>query len=92
LKEVEAVARRYGCNGLPAYFRLEQARLFAEQAIQDLKQRHFFTMLNSLAKCVATVFTSWVATKSLFNPHVWRNYRTAQLLYRHVELSNPERP
>jgi hypothetical protein len=92
LQEVEAVARRYGCKGLPAYFRLEQARLFAEQAKQDLKQRHFFTMLSSLAKCAATVFTSWGAMKSLVNPHVWRNYRTAQRLYRHVELSNPERP
>ena len=37
LEEIETVARRYGCNGLPAYFRLEKARLFAVQAKRNLK-------------------------------------------------------
>ncbi len=90
LEEVEMVARRYGCNGLPAYFRLERARLFAHQANQDLKQRQPLPMLNNLVKSAATIFTSWGATKSLFTPHVWRNYSTAQALYRHVEKLDAE--
>lgn len=84
LQEVEDVARRYGCNGLPAYFRLEQARLFAVQARESLQQGHVISMLSDLARCASTIFTSWGATKSLVNPHVWRNYRSAQMLYRHV--------
>ncbi|MFA5516566.1 MAG: glycosyltransferase family 2 protein [Desulfuromonadales bacterium] len=92
LKEIEAVARRYGCNGLPAYFRLEKARLVAAQARRDLQQGHFTPMLGNLAKAAATIFSSWPATKSLMNSHVWRNFRTAQTLYRHIESSNSARP
>ena len=43
LNEVEMVARRYGCNGLPAYFRLELARLLAARAKHNLEQRQFVT-------------------------------------------------
>jgi glycosyltransferase involved in cell wall biosynthesis len=84
LKEVEAVARRHGCHGLPAYFRLELARLLAGQARQNLKKWQFLNMLSHLAGCAAAIFTSWRATACLLSPHVWRNYRTAQTLYRNV--------
>ena len=91
LKEIEGVARRYGCNGLPAYFRLEQARLFVVQARQHLRRRQLLPMLTNVAKSAATVFTSWGAVQSLLNPHIWRNYRTAQTLYRHVEELSSDR-
>jgi glycosyltransferase involved in cell wall biosynthesis len=91
LQEIETVARRYGCKGLPAYFRLEQARLFAIEARQRLKHQQVAGMLNSLLKSATAIFTSWRATKSLFNPHIWRNYRTAKNLYRHVEKVDPDR-
>lgn len=92
LNEVEMVARRYGCNGLPAYFRLEMARLLAAEARDNLQQRQFVPMLERLARAAATVFGSWHATKSLVNPHIWHNYRTAQTLYRHVEEGAAKRP
>jgi len=82
LKEVEAVARRHGCNGLPAYFRLERARLYAAQARRALRQRQFLAALGSLGQAAATIFSSWRATRSLCDPHVWRNYRTASRLQR----------
>ena len=84
LKEIESVARRYGCQGLPAYFRLEQARLLAGQAQQSLMQRHFLTMLRHLARCAAAICTSWRAAACLLSPHVWRNYLSARALDRHV--------
>jgi len=85
LKEVETVARRHGCHGLPAYFRLEKARQLASRARQDMQQRHIGSMLKNFAKTAVTLFTSWKATRSLFNPHIWRVYHTGQTLYRHVE-------
>ena len=84
LQEVAAVARRYGCHGLPAYFRLEQARLLASRAGEDLKCRHFAPMLGNLVRCAVAIFTSPRATGCLFSPHVWRNFRAARALYRHV--------
>jgi glycosyltransferase involved in cell wall biosynthesis len=84
LAEVETVARRYGCSGLPAYFRLELARLLAARAGEDLKRRHFVPMLSKLAKCAAAIFASPRTTGCLFSPHVWRNYRSARALDRHV--------
>ena len=82
LKEVEAVARRYGCKGLPAYFRLERARLLAAQARGQLRQRQLLDGLGSLGQAAAAIFLSWRATRSLCDPHVWRNYRTASRLQR----------
>jgi len=90
IEEVEAVARRYGCKGLPAYFRLEKARLLAGQAKEDLQQLHLGQMLNNLAKTAATIFTSWRATKSLINPHIWRNFGTSRALYRLVREKNSD--
>ena len=91
IKEVETVARRYGCNGLPAYFRLEKARLLAFEARQEMKHRRPGHMLSNLARAAATILTSWKATKSLFNPHILRNYITAQTLYRHVAAEQDKR-
>lgn len=88
LQEIEAVAKRYDNTGLPAYFRLEKARLLADQARLSLKQRDLATMLHSLAGAAAAVFTSRRAVASLFSPRVWRNYHTAQRLYRHVAERN----
>ncbi|MGK2907695.1 MAG: glycosyltransferase family 2 protein [Desulfuromonadales bacterium] len=92
LREVEMVARRYGCNGLPAYFRLEQARLQASLAKYNLEQRQFVPMLDWLARAAATVCSSWPAMRCLLDPQVWRNYRTAQALYRHAEDEKARRP
>lgn len=92
LQEIERVARRHGCNGLPAYFRLEQARLLAAQARDAWQQRQGGALLRHLAQAGATIFTSWRATTSLLNPHVWRNYRTAQTLYRHVAALQSGQP
>jgi len=91
LNEVEMVARRYGCNGLPAYFRLELARLLAARAKHNLEQRQFVNMLSSLTSAAATVCTSWRAMRCLVDPHVWRSYRSAQRLYRHVAAGKAER-
>jgi glycosyltransferase involved in cell wall biosynthesis len=92
LREVEAVARRYGCSGLPAYFRLELARLLAVQARQDLTQLQLGRMVGNLAKTAVTLFTSWGAAKSLMNPRVWRNFRTSQALYRRAGKLNSGPP
>ena len=91
LGEVEGVARRHGCKSLPAYFRLEKARLLAVQARQNFGQRQFVQMLGNLAKSAAAIFTSWGATTSLINPRVWRNYGTARALNRHVDRSAADR-
>jgi glycosyltransferase involved in cell wall biosynthesis len=92
LREVEEVAGRYGCAGLPAYFRLEKARLLASRASQDMKQLRLGNMLKNLAGTAEAIFTSWSATKSLLDPHIWRNYRTAHALYRHVGENRSDRP
>lgn len=92
LREVEMVARRYGCSGLPAYFRLEQARLLAARAKHNLGQRQFLTMLGSVTRAAVTVCTSWRAVKCLADPHVWRSYCSAKRLYRHVEQRKAGRP
>lgn len=84
LREIEAVARRYGCEGLPAYFRLERARLCATEAGEALRQGHFRAGIDGLGRAMTSIFSSWRATRCLFNPHVWRNYRTASLLHRHA--------
>lgn len=84
LKEVENVARRYGCSGLPAYFRLERARLLVARAGEDLKRGHFVPMLKNLVRCLTVIFTSRRAAGCLLSPQVWRNYRTARTLDRHI--------
>lgn len=91
LREIEEVARRHGCNGLPAYFRLEKARLFAAKAEEHLKQGRFVPMLSNLVRAAAAIGTSWRAAMSLFTPHVWRNYRTAGLLRRQSGALNSDR-
>jgi glycosyltransferase involved in cell wall biosynthesis len=88
LEEIEAVARRYGCNGLPAYFRLEKVRLLAAEARQELRQLHLLRMLKLFGKTASTILTSGDATKCLVSPHVWRNYHTAQTLYRHIKKNS----
>jgi glycosyltransferase involved in cell wall biosynthesis len=85
LEEIEEVAGRYGCRGLPAYFRLEKARLLAGDACRELKNLRLGRALGYLGKTSATILGSWDATRCLASPHVWRNYRTAQILYRHVK-------
>lgn len=93
LREVERVARRYGCQGLPAYFRLELARLLAVQAGQDLRQLQLGRMVGNLAKTAATILTSWGAVKSVLDPHVWRNFRTSRALSRRAGMSaDSDRP
>lgn len=82
LREVEAVAARYGCRGLPAYFRLEMARLLAAQVRLQLQRGRIAPALGNVQRACAEVLTSWGAVKSLLNPRVWRNFRTAQKLYR----------
>lgn len=89
LAEVELVARRHGCKGLPAYFRLEHARLLFVQVREKLHQRQILAMLGFLLKAAVTIGTSRRALTSLLSPHIWRNYRTAQVLYRHVEDARP---
>ncbi|MBE0617636.1 MAG: glycosyltransferase [Proteobacteria bacterium] len=92
LQEVEAVARRYGASGLPAYFRLERARLLVARAGQHGRRGEFGPMLTALARATATIFTSWRAAVSLMRPHVWRNFRTARALYRRVADTPAGRP
>ena len=92
LEEVEAVARRYGCDGLPAYFRLEKARQLATLVKQDMKRLEWGTMLKNVARTATTIFTSWGATKSLISPHIWRNYLTANALSRHAKERNSAWP
>lgn len=84
LREIETVARRYGCNGLPAYFRLERARLCAAEAGEALRQGHFLAGIDGFGRAATSIFTSWRATRCLVDPHIWRNYRTASLLHRHA--------
>lgn len=90
LDEVEKVARRHGCQGLPAYFRLEKARLLALEANRRRRAGAWREMLPPLARAAATILASREALGSLFNPHIWRNYRTAQILYRQVAEGDPQ--
>jgi glycosyltransferase involved in cell wall biosynthesis len=84
LQEIEEVARKYGCAGLPAYFRLEKARLHAFLAKGDLHQLRLLPMLRHGLLAATTIFSSWRAMQCLLKPSIWRTYRTAQGLYRHV--------
>lgn len=90
LQEIEAVARKYGCQGLPAYFRLELARLCASLAKQNMQQGNLSQMLKHGWRSGVAIFTSWRAVRCLFYPSVWRTYRNAQRLYRHVAETPPE--
>lgn len=85
LEEIEKVARRYGCEGLPAYFRLEKARLFMQHAGRAWKEMRFVPALKNLYGATTVILTSWNATRSLFSSHIWRNYFTAQKLYHHAK-------
>jgi len=49
-------------------------------------------MLVNLASAAATIFTSWGATKSLFSPHIWRNFGTSSALSRYAKGRNPDNP
>jgi hypothetical protein len=82
LAEVEAVARRHGCPGLPAYFRLELARHQAGAARRLLGEGQLLGGCGAFWHAALAIGTSWRALASLCTPHVWRNYRTAQRLYR----------
>lgn len=82
LREVEAIARRHGCNGLPAYFRLELARLLVARAGEALQERRIGSMLSELARAAVAICTSRRALLSLIDPHVWQNFRTARMLRR----------
>lgn len=84
LDEVDSVAKRYGANGLPAYFRLEKARLYASLAQQDLREQKLLPMLRHGLLAGREVFTSPRAMLSLLKPGIWRTYRTAQNLHRHA--------
>jgi hypothetical protein len=92
LAEVEAVARRHGCPGLPAYFRLEKARLLAATAQQSGQRGDWVGMVRQLAAAVAAIAASWRAACCLVQPHIWRNFRTARRLYRHAaqEVREPQ--
>lgn len=87
LAEVETVARRYGCRGLPAYFRLERARLCAAEAGQALRQGQLLAGIGRLGQAANSIFSSWRATCCLVDPHIWRNYRTASLLHHHAAVA-----
>jgi hypothetical protein len=56
----------------------------AAQASRQLRRRQYLAVLGSLGQAAAAIFSSWRATRSLFGPHVWRNYRTASRLQRHA--------
>jgi glycosyltransferase involved in cell wall biosynthesis len=90
LREVERVARRYGCDGLPAYFRLEEARLYAEEALVAVEEGHPGRALERVARTARTLISSPAALGSLLNPHIWRNFRTSRLLSRRAALLNRE--
>lgn len=84
LDEVETVAKRYGCKGLPAYFRLEKARLYTSLAQQDLREQKLLAMLRHGLLAGREIVTSRRAILSLLKPDIWRTYRTAQKLYHHA--------
>jgi glycosyltransferase involved in cell wall biosynthesis len=84
LDEVETVAKKYGCNGLPAYFRLEKARLYASLAQQSLRELKLLEMFRNGALAGGEIVTSRKAMLCLLKPGIWRTYRTAQKLYRHA--------
>lgn len=84
LEEIEMVAGRYGSNGLPAYFRLERARLCAGEAMEALRRGRILNSCRRLGQALASIFTSWRATCCLAAPHVWRNFRTANLLHHYA--------
>lgn len=91
LKEVERVARRHGCDGLPAYFRLEEARLHAAEALGDLRGLRPGAALAKAGRTAATLLSSPRALISLLNPHIWRNFRTSRLLSRRAAVTERER-
>lgn len=90
LDEVEAVAKRYGANGLPAYFRLEKARVYASLAQQDLREQKLVPMLRHGLLAGREIITSPRAMLCLLQPGIWRTYRTAQKLYRHAAADQGE--
>lgn len=84
LLEIEQMARRRGCPGLPAYVCLEAVRLHLAEALTALRRLRLTRALPALARASTSLFRSPRALASLFSPHTWRIIYTGQLLRRHA--------
>ncbi len=83
LAEIEAMARRHGALGLPAYVRLEAVRLHLGEAAHAAAQGEILKATASLARSIGQTFRSPRALRSLLSPHTWKIIHTGQVLRNH---------
>jgi glycosyltransferase involved in cell wall biosynthesis len=86
LNEVESVARRHGGAGLPAYFRLEWARMKLTEAAAAARRGRLDQTLFALRSGAAKVLASPRAVMSLFSPTTWKIIAMGQILRRHSAI------
>jgi len=82
LREVESVSRRYGGRGLPAYFRLEAARLHLIEIGKSLKRVRLHHAIEHALRGAGVVLGSSSAVRSLFSARTWKIIRTGRQLRR----------
>ncbi|HSV15630.1 MAG TPA: glycosyltransferase family 2 protein [Tepidisphaeraceae bacterium] len=87
LNEMRRVAMAFGARGLPAYGRLEAARLGVSLAIGELRHAHITRAARQFATGAAPFLTSPRAWRSLVSPACWRIIWTGQVLRRANRLT-----
>jgi len=80
LREVETVVKRYGAGGLPAYFRLETARLHLLEAWEQARRGRLLRAGGQAVSAAAAVLASPRAIRSLFHARTWKIIWTGQVL------------
>jgi hypothetical protein len=84
LAEIEAMARRHGARGLPAYVRLEAVRLHLAEAVQAGRQGQLGAAAASLVRSAGQLLQSPRAGLSLLSPRTWKIIYTGQRLRNHA--------
>jgi hypothetical protein len=84
LAEIDAMARRHGAHGLPAYVRLEAVRLHLAEAIQAAAKGRLIGAAGSCLQSTWQLLQSPRAMASLLSPRTWNIILTGQKLRNHV--------
>lgn len=85
LTEIEQMARRHGCAGMPAYVCLEAVRMYLSEGLKSLGRLRMIGGIAALGRAVAALFSSHRAVASLFSFRTWKIIWTGQVLRWHVK-------
>lgn len=80
LDEVQAVARRHGARGLPAYFKLEAVLHHYNQSRQAMRRSQWGRATGELVRAIGSWVFSPRAWWSLMQSRTWRIIRTGQVI------------